>query len=183
MDKFAEDERIEQMKAQKRRMKMMEHKREVDRLLDVRAREGDGAGGAAQGRAPRVGAQVSHRRGEEEDLGGGGGQAGPGLHASRCALVQGGPRDVQGHGRQVDILDTRRRPCAPAAEAATASGGAFGGVGRQGRGKPVPQPLLHHAAPVLSKRTEWVCTMSILETVVYGCCALVRAARGVHVLT
>lgn len=29
MDKFAEDERIEQMNAQKRRMKMLEHKREV----------------------------------------------------------------------------------------------------------------------------------------------------------
>jgi hypothetical protein len=31
MDKFAEDERIEQMNAQKRRMKMLEHKREVRR--------------------------------------------------------------------------------------------------------------------------------------------------------
>ncbi len=36
MDKFAEDERIEQMNAQKRRMKMMEHKREVERLLGER---------------------------------------------------------------------------------------------------------------------------------------------------
>lgn len=36
MDKFADDERIEQMNAQKRRMKMMEHKREVDRLLEER---------------------------------------------------------------------------------------------------------------------------------------------------
>merc|ERR1719183_2243259 len=36
MDKFAEDERIEQMNAQKRRMKMMEHKREVERLLEER---------------------------------------------------------------------------------------------------------------------------------------------------
>merc|ERR1712216_944416 len=31
MDKFAEDERIEQMNAQKRRMKMQEHKREEER--------------------------------------------------------------------------------------------------------------------------------------------------------
>ena len=36
MDKFADDERIEQMNAQKRRMKMMEHKREVERLLGER---------------------------------------------------------------------------------------------------------------------------------------------------
>jgi hypothetical protein len=36
MDTFAEDERIEQMHAQKRRMKMMEHKREVERLLKKR---------------------------------------------------------------------------------------------------------------------------------------------------
>lgn len=36
MDKFAEDERIEQMNAQKRRMKMLEHKREVERLLEER---------------------------------------------------------------------------------------------------------------------------------------------------
>merc|ERR1712100_515895 len=34
--KFADDERIEQMNAQKRRMKMQEHKREVDRLLEER---------------------------------------------------------------------------------------------------------------------------------------------------
>ena len=35
MDKFAEDERIEQMNAQKRRMKMLEHKREVRRSESV----------------------------------------------------------------------------------------------------------------------------------------------------
>lgn len=32
MQKFADDERIEQMNAQKRRMKELEHKREVERL-------------------------------------------------------------------------------------------------------------------------------------------------------
>lgn len=32
MDKFAEDERLEQMNAQKRRMKELEHKREIERL-------------------------------------------------------------------------------------------------------------------------------------------------------
>ena len=34
--KFAEDDRIEQMNAQKRRMKQLEHKRAVERLLDER---------------------------------------------------------------------------------------------------------------------------------------------------
>ena len=32
MDKFAEDERLEQMNAQRRRMRELEHKREVVRL-------------------------------------------------------------------------------------------------------------------------------------------------------
>lgn len=32
MEKFAEDDRIEQMNAQKRRMKEQEHKREIERL-------------------------------------------------------------------------------------------------------------------------------------------------------
>lgn len=32
MQKFAEDERLEQMNAQKRRMKELEHKREIERL-------------------------------------------------------------------------------------------------------------------------------------------------------
>jgi len=32
MEKFAEDERLEQMNAQKRRMRELEHKREVERL-------------------------------------------------------------------------------------------------------------------------------------------------------
>ncbi|KAJ1479879.1 tumor suppressor, Mitostatin-domain-containing protein [Baffinella frigidus] len=36
LDKFAEDARIEQMNAQKRRMKVLEHKKEVERLLDER---------------------------------------------------------------------------------------------------------------------------------------------------
>jgi hypothetical protein len=36
MAKFAEDDRIEQMNAQKRRMKQIEHKRAVDSLLDER---------------------------------------------------------------------------------------------------------------------------------------------------
>ena len=36
LTKFAEDDRIEQMNAQKRRMKQMEHKRAVERLIDER---------------------------------------------------------------------------------------------------------------------------------------------------
>ena len=32
MQKFAEDERLEQMNAQKRRMRELEHKREIERL-------------------------------------------------------------------------------------------------------------------------------------------------------
>ena len=39
MAKFAEDDRIEQMNAQKRRMKQVEHKRAVDGLLDERRRK------------------------------------------------------------------------------------------------------------------------------------------------
>ncbi len=39
MEKFAEDDRIEQMNAQKRRMKQIEHKRAVDVLLDERRRK------------------------------------------------------------------------------------------------------------------------------------------------
>jgi hypothetical protein len=39
MTKFAEDDRIEQMNAQKRRMKQVEHKRAVDELLDERRRQ------------------------------------------------------------------------------------------------------------------------------------------------
>jgi hypothetical protein len=38
MAKFAEDDRIEQMNAQKRRMKQIEHKKAVDILLDERRR-------------------------------------------------------------------------------------------------------------------------------------------------
>lgn len=37
--KFAEDDRIEQMNAQKRRMKQLEHKRAVERLIDDRRRQ------------------------------------------------------------------------------------------------------------------------------------------------
>ena len=36
LDKFAEDDRLDQMNAQKRRMKMQEHKREVERLASVK---------------------------------------------------------------------------------------------------------------------------------------------------
>ena len=36
MAKFAEDDRIEQMNAQKRRLKQLEHKREVEKLLEDR---------------------------------------------------------------------------------------------------------------------------------------------------
>ena len=36
MRKFAEDDRIEQMNAQKRRMKQLEHKRAVERLIEQR---------------------------------------------------------------------------------------------------------------------------------------------------
>lgn len=39
MAKFAEDDRIEQMNAQKRRMKQIEHKRAVDVLLEERRRQ------------------------------------------------------------------------------------------------------------------------------------------------
>ena len=34
LEKFAEDDRIEQMNAQRRRMKVQEHKRDVERLID-----------------------------------------------------------------------------------------------------------------------------------------------------
>lgn len=37
--KFAEDDRIEQMNAQKRRMKQLEHRREVEKLIDERRRQ------------------------------------------------------------------------------------------------------------------------------------------------
>ena len=36
LEKFAEDDRVEQMNAQRRRMKMAEHKREVERLAAVK---------------------------------------------------------------------------------------------------------------------------------------------------
>ena len=36
LEKFAEDDRIEQMNAQKRRMKQLEHKRAVERLIEER---------------------------------------------------------------------------------------------------------------------------------------------------
>lgn len=39
MAKFAEDDRIEQMNAQKRRMKQLEHKREVEKLIENRRRQ------------------------------------------------------------------------------------------------------------------------------------------------
>ncbi len=34
LDKFARDDNLEQMNAQKRRMKLLEHKRAVDDLID-----------------------------------------------------------------------------------------------------------------------------------------------------
>ena len=36
MEKFAEDERLEQMNAQRRRMRELEHKREIERLWQER---------------------------------------------------------------------------------------------------------------------------------------------------
>lgn len=36
MEKYAEDDRIEQMNAQKRRMKQLEHKRAVENLIQQR---------------------------------------------------------------------------------------------------------------------------------------------------
>lgn len=36
LEKFAEDDRIEQMNAQKRRMRQLEHKRAVERLIEER---------------------------------------------------------------------------------------------------------------------------------------------------
>lgn len=37
--KFAEDDRIEQMNAQKRRMKQLEHRREVEKLIQERRKQ------------------------------------------------------------------------------------------------------------------------------------------------
>lgn len=37
--KFAEDDRIEQMNAQKRRMKQLEHRREVEKLIEERRQQ------------------------------------------------------------------------------------------------------------------------------------------------
>ena len=39
MAKFAEDDRIEQMNAQKRRLKLQEHKRAVEQLLEARRQQ------------------------------------------------------------------------------------------------------------------------------------------------
>lgn len=39
MAKFAEDDRIDQMNAQRRRMKQLEHKREVEKLIEDRRRQ------------------------------------------------------------------------------------------------------------------------------------------------
>ena len=39
MAKFAEDDRLEQMNAQKRRMKQLEHQRAVERMLDERRKQ------------------------------------------------------------------------------------------------------------------------------------------------
>lgn len=39
MEKFAEDDRIEQMNAQKRRMKQLEHRRAVEKLIEDRRRQ------------------------------------------------------------------------------------------------------------------------------------------------
>ena len=39
MAKYAEDDRIEQMNAQRRRMKQLEHKREVEKLLEAKRRQ------------------------------------------------------------------------------------------------------------------------------------------------
>lgn len=39
MEKFAEDDRIEQMNAQKRRMRQLEHKRAVEQLIEERRRQ------------------------------------------------------------------------------------------------------------------------------------------------
>merc|ERR1719310_408374 len=36
LEKFAEDDRLDQMNAQKRRMRQLEHRREIERLLEVR---------------------------------------------------------------------------------------------------------------------------------------------------
>ena len=36
LEKFAEDDRLEQMNAQKRRMKQLEHKRAVEKLIEDR---------------------------------------------------------------------------------------------------------------------------------------------------
>merc|ERR1711988_1446765 len=36
LEKFAEDDRLDQLNAQKRRMKQLEHRREIERLLELR---------------------------------------------------------------------------------------------------------------------------------------------------
>ena len=57
MSKFAEDERLEQMNAQKRRMRELEHKREIERLWQEKL---------AIYRAQRE-MELEERRAKEED--------------------------------------------------------------------------------------------------------------------
>ena len=61
MEKFAEDDRIEQMNAQRRRMKMAEHRRETERLLEEK-REMYNRLKLAEVEATRLKEQEEHRR-------------------------------------------------------------------------------------------------------------------------
>jgi hypothetical protein len=61
MAKFAEDDRIEQLNEQKRRMKVQVHRREVERLIEVRGFYRFGAGAQARGRAADRGEEMVYR--------------------------------------------------------------------------------------------------------------------------
>merc|ERR1719197_386897 len=57
--KFAEDERIEQMNNQKRRLRVQEHKREAQRFIDLRRNAFEKA---------RADEQAEHQRNRDEEL-------------------------------------------------------------------------------------------------------------------
>mmetsp|Transcript_41554 Transcript_41554/g.130983 ORF Transcript_41554/g.130983 Transcript_41554/m.130983 type:complete len:164 (+) Transcript_41554:352-843(+) len=114
--KFAEDERIEQMNAQRRRMKMLEHKREVERLIEERRQMYEeekevmysggsraevkndvagGAGGAERRGEKSPGPAGAHRTRASAHLAGSSREARAGVHAERRTGVQRRSRDVQ----------------------------------------------------------------------------------------
>eukprot|EP00960_Hanusia_phi_P072140 767712-Hanusia_phi.AAC.4 len=116
--KFAEDERIEQMNAQRRRMKMMEHKREVERLIEERrkmyeeekevtrlvvqwkraeqwSRRSWKNRERRRGEHSAAGPAGAHRARASAHTAGGCREAGAGVHAERRVGIQGRPGDVQ----------------------------------------------------------------------------------------